>query len=199
MKSSMTVYSVAVMSTARRLNYSYDEYLRTLELSPTKLEYWAGEILAMAGGTPEHGVLATQIIILVGSKLPRGCRAMSSDVKIRIPESDVSVFPDGSVTCGRLERARDDKEAVLNPGLVVEVTSLSTEAYDRGAKLDQYKRIKSLRAVWIVAHAIKRVTVIERAGKTWRTSERGAGERLTLDSPPLTIDVDAVYSVLDGL
>ena len=187
------------MSTARRLQFSYAQYLRALADSQMKLEFWSGEILAMAGGTPEHGILATQLLGLLVAKLPRGCRAMNSDVKLRIAEGDVAVFPDGSVVCGRLDRAREDKEAITNPGLVFEVTSPSTEAFDRTAKLEQYKTIKSLRAIWFVSQQSKRVTVVERHGKSWRTVERGPGDRLTLDAPPLTIDVDAIYSALDGL
>jgi len=194
----MADYSVG-MSTGRRLKYSYAQYLRALHDSQMKLEYWHGEILAMAGGTPEHGILATRLLTLLGTKLPRGCRATNSDVKIRVVEADVGLFPDGAVICGKLERARDDKEAVTNPGLIVEVTSPSTEAYDRGAKLEQYKLLKSLGAVWLVSHSSKRVTCVERHGRSWRSVERGAGERLTLDTPPLTIDVDEIYEALEGL
>ena len=99
----------------------------------------------------------------------------------------------------RLERAREDKEAITNPGLVFEVTSPSTEAFDRTTKLEQYKTIKSLHAVWFVSQQSRRVTVVERHGKGWRSSERSKGEQLTLDAPALTIDVDAIYSALDGL
>lgn len=187
------------MSIARRLQYSYEEYLRALHDSQMKLEYWAGEILAMAGGTPEHGILATQLLVLLGARLPRTCRAINSDVKIRVPDADVGLFPDGSVVCGKLERARDDKDALVNPVLIVEVTSPSTEAYDRGAKLEQYKRIKSLAAVWLVSHAARRVTSVERSGKSWRTTVRETGEQLTLAAPPLAVDVDAIYAALDGL
>ena len=185
------------MSTARRLNYSYADYLQALELSPLKLEYWAGEILAMAGGTPEHEALVAAVMLALGSRLPAGCRPFGSNMKVKIRE--FTLLPDASVVCGKLARAADDETAVVNPSLVIEVTSQSTEAFDRGAKLERYKLLKPLRSIWIVSHAAPRVTVIERAGKSWRSSERGPGERLTLDSPPLTVDVDELYAVLDGL
>ncbi|MBL8956576.1 MAG: Uma2 family endonuclease [Myxococcaceae bacterium] len=187
------------MSTARKLQYSYAQYLRALVDSQMKLEFWHGEILAMAGGTPEHGILAVRVLTLLSAKLPRGCRATNSDVKVRIVEPDLGLFPDGAVVCGKLERARDDKDSITNPGLIVEVTSPSTEAYDRGTKLEQYKLIKSLQSVWLVSHATKRVTVVERHGRGWRTSDRGAGEQLTLSAPALTLDVDEIYEALDGL
>ena len=187
------------MSTARHLHHTYGDYLSAQEASDVRLEYWAGEICAMAGGTPEYAALSAQVIALLATKLPSGCRPFSSDMKVRIPSVDVTVYPDASVVCGRVERARDDKHATLNPGLIIEVTSPSTEDYDRGAKLKHYKLIKSVQAIWIVSHAVGRVTVVERHKKGWKVSDRGASDTLTLASPPLTIDVAAIYRALDGL
>lgn len=187
------------MSTARRLHYSYADYLSAQDSSDVRLEFWGGVIYAMAGGSPEHATLSAQVIALLGAKLPSGCRALSSDLKVRIPASDVTVYPDASVICGKIERAADDKQAALNPMLVVEVTSPSTEEYDRGEKLAEYKAIKSLKAIWIVSHAKPRVTVHERTKKGWRATEFGPGERLTLSEPPLSVDVDAIYRALDGI
>ncbi|GMU62552.1 MAG: hypothetical protein AMXMBFR34_43150 [Myxococcaceae bacterium] len=111
-----------------------------------------------------------------------------------------SVFPDGQVVCGKADRISvGNKTAILNPGLVIEVTSPSTEAYDGGAKLEVYKTVKSLQAVWIVSHKRPKVTVLERHKRSWRETTFGAGEHLTLASPALTVDVDAIYAVLQGL
>lgn len=179
------------------LHYSYPEYLRTLEQSAVKLEYWAGVIYAMAGGSPEHSALAAKVLALLDARLSAGCRTFNSDLKVRI--ADVSVFPDGAVVCGKVERAEDDKQSIVNPGLIVEVTSPSTEEYDRGEKLDQYKLIKSLQSVWLVSHSSHRVTVVERHKRGWRTTDFGRGEQLALTAPPLTIDVDAIYRAIEGL
>lgn len=110
------------------------------------------------------------MIALLAAKLPTGCRPFSSDVRVRIPTIDVAAYPDVSVVCGKVDRARDDKQALLNPGLLVEITSPSTEDYDRGEKLRHYKLIKALQAVWIVSHSTSRVTVVERAKKGWRVT-----------------------------
>ncbi len=185
------------MSTARRLHYSYQEYLRTLELSDVKLDYWDGVIYAMAGGTPEHSALAAKVLSLLDARLPSGCRAFNSDLKVRI--GDVSVFPDGAVVCGKVERATGDKQSIVNPGLIVEVTSASTEEYDRGEKLDRYKQLKSLQAVWIISHASRKVTIVERRGRGWRATNHGPGEELTLAAPSLTLGVDAIYRAIEGL
>jgi Uma2 family endonuclease len=187
------------MSTARRLHCSYDEYLDALELSPLKLEFWGGEILAMAGATPEHEALTARVIALLSSRLPAGCRPFGSNMKVRIPQSDVTLLPDASIACGKLLRAADDKTAITNPGLIIEVTSPSTESYDRGEKLKEYKTLRSVQAVWLVSHTTASVTVVERHAKTWKTTEHASGSRLTLLAPALTLDVAEIYEALEGL
>ncbi|MBL8950200.1 MAG: Uma2 family endonuclease [Myxococcaceae bacterium] len=88
-------------STARRLHLdTTGEYAGALELSTLKLEYWSGEIYAVAGGTPEHSALASKVMALLDAKLPAGCRTSNSDMLVRIASSDVTVFPDGIVVCG---------------------------------------------------------------------------------------------------
>jgi Uma2 family endonuclease len=186
------------MSTAARMHYSHDLYLHALADSGIKLEYWAGVIYAMAGGTPEHGALAAKIIGLLESRLPPGCKTFSSDVKVRIAAADVTVFPDAFIVCGKIQRAVDDALAIANPGLIIEVTSPSTKEYDRGDKLKAYKLLKSVQAIWLIAHDAVRVTSVERQAKSWKTIEHGKGDALTLTSPALTIDVDAIYRALDG-
>lgn len=154
----------------------------------------------MAGGTPEHSALASKVMALLDAKLPRGCRTFNSDMLLQIVSSKITVFPDGMVVCGKVERvAVGKKAAIINPGLIIEVTSPSTESYDRGAKLEEYKTIRSLQADWIVSHDESRVTVVERSKRAWHVSEHGLGKTLTLASPPLTVDVDAAYRALDGL
>lgn len=159
------------VSTARRLHHTYEEYLAALEVSELRLEYLDGEIFAMAGGSPEHGMIAARVIQALGRSLPERCRVLTSDVRIRIEETGLSTFPDVSVVCGDLERSPGDRNAVTNPCLVVEVLSPSTEDYDRGEKLRHYQAIPSLRAVLLVAQGEPRVTLVERVADGWRTTD----------------------------
>jgi hypothetical protein len=76
------------MTTARRLHYSYEEYLAALEVSGVKLEYCDGEIYAIAGGTPAHADLAASITRLLGNAVLGRCRVSSSDLKVRIEATD---------------------------------------------------------------------------------------------------------------
>lgn len=178
--------------------YSYTEYVALEEHSPIRHEFLAGEIYAMAGGTPGHAALAATALRLIGNQLPAGCRAFTSDLRVRIVDADLSTYPDGAVVCGKTARAEDDQLAVTNPVLLLEVTSPSTEHYDRGVKLEQYMRLPSLKELVIVAHDRARLTVCRRgAGDAWTMTEAGSGETVELASIGGKLAVDDVYR--DGL
>lgn len=170
------------VTTSRRLHHTYEEYLGVLEMSAVKLEYCDGEIYAMAGGTPAHADLAAAVIRLLGNALEEGCRVSSSDLKVRIEATDLSAFPDVTVACGERRFAAVDKNALVNPTLLVEVTSNSTEDYDRGEKLNHYKQCSSVSAVLIVSHRRRQVTVVERAGTGWQVREFRSGEKRRAES-----------------
>jgi Uma2 family endonuclease len=185
-------------SAARRVHHSYAEYVALEEESPTRHEYLDGEIYAMAGGTPDHAALAAAVIQRLGSALPPGCRIFTSDLRIRIAATGLSTYPDAAIVCGKTLRASDDPLAVVNPVVVVEITSPSTEDYDRGEKLRHYQSLPSLREALIVSHREPRVTVVRRTdGGEWIASEARAGESLVLTSTGGTIAVSDLYR--DGL
>lgn len=148
---------------ARRLHYTYAEYLDVEAHSDVRHEYFDGDIFAMAGGTPEHGFLTSRVVQLVGNQLARPCRVGSSDVKIATA-TGLTTYPDVSVICGPPLRDPRDALALTNPVLLVDVTSPSTDEYDRGDKLDHYRSIESLQTVLIVSHIEPRVTAVRREG-----------------------------------
>jgi Uma2 family endonuclease len=124
------------MSTsARRVHYTYAEYLALEEESSVRHEFLDGEIHAMAGRSPDHAALAAALIGVLRGQLPPACRAFTSDLRVRIPATGLTTYPDAAVVCGRTQRAAEDPLAVTNPVLLIEVTSPSTEDYDRGEKL----------------------------------------------------------------
>ncbi len=181
-------------SSARRLHYTYREYLALEDESAVRHEYLDGEIYAMAGGTPDHAALAAAVSGLLRPVLPRGCRTFSADLRIRIAATGLSTYPDVSVVCGRTQRADEDPMAVTNPVLLVEVTSPSTEDYDRGEKLRHYKLIPSVREILIVSHRGPRITVHRRiAGDEWAVQELTRGEFVELTSVAGQLRVDDVY------
>jgi Uma2 family endonuclease len=187
------------VSSARGLHYTYAQYLEALERSELKLEYYDGDIFAMAGGTPEHGIVAGALTVLVGKQLPPSCRVLTSDVKVRVPATGLSTYPDFAVVCGPLQRAADDANSVTNPVLIAEVLSPSTEDYDRGEKLSHYKQLSSLQTVLLVAHDTRRVTAVRRSGDRWLVTDYRDGETVERTTPPVQVPVRELYAVLDSL
>lgn len=182
------------MSTARRLHHTYEDYLSAQERSDVKLEYCDGEVFAMAGGTPAHADLAASITRLLGNAFLGQCRVSSSDLKVRIESTDLTTYPDVTVVCGERTYSPKDAHAVTNPTLLVEVTSPSTEDYDRGEKLSHYKQLPSLQAVVFVSHRSQRITVLERQSNGFHEHEFRAGEEVKLESPALSFLVDDLYA-----
>jgi Uma2 family endonuclease len=184
---------------ARRVHHTYADYVQLERDSRVKHEYCDGEIYAMAGGTPEHGALAMLLGSILREQLPDSCNILSSDVKVRIGASDLATYPDLSVVCGPLDRDGVDATAIVNPTVLVEVTSPSSKDYDRGEKLSHYKQLPSLRLVILVSHESPRVTVVEREAQGWTIREYRAGEVAVAESPALRIDVNRLYAVLGSL
>lgn len=185
------------VTTARRLHHTYEQYLAALEVSGVKLEYCDGEIYAMAGGTPAHAELAASVTRILGNLVLGRCRVASSDLKVRIEATDLTTFPDVTVACGERQVSAVDRHALTNPTVLVEVTSNSSEDYDRGEKLSHYKQCASVSAVVLVSHRRPQVTVVARSGGGWEEREYRAGERVALEAPALAFDVAEIYAGIE--
>lgn len=173
-----------------------EDYVRVEEESVAKHEFHDGQIRAMSGGTREHARLGAVIIHHVSSQLAgKPCTVYSSDLRVRILATGLITYPDLSVACEDTQMDTEDPLSQLNPTLIVEVTSKSTENYDRTTKYEHYKLVPKLREYVIVSHREHRIEVFRRAGDdTWSLAERGGdGERVALTSIGCTIDVDLVY------
>ncbi len=183
---------------ARHHRYTYREYVVLERFANVKHEYLDGEIYAMAGGTPEHAALAAAVSGALFAQMRGGpCRAYSSDLSVRVVETGLATYPDVTVVCGELERDLENRDAAINPKLVVEVTSDSTESYDRTTKLAHYQRIPSLEAVLLVSHRERRFDVWVRAAEgTFSSSSFGPGEAVRIPALGVTLAVDDVYGDL---
>lgn len=155
-----------------RHQHTYEEYLQLENASSTKHEYLNGDIVAMAGGSPDHAAIAANVIAALNVQL-RGkpCRVFTADLRIRIEAANVATYPDVSVVCGPVQLdPKDDKgHTITNPIVLVEVLSPSTHKYDTGEKLEYYKRIPSLQEVVLVDWEQQRLAVWRRAmgGAFW--------------------------------
>ncbi|MEJ7730308.1 MAG: Uma2 family endonuclease [Polyangiaceae bacterium] len=174
---------------------TFDEYLRLEAFSNIKHEFVDGLILAMAGGTPEHAALAAAVIGLLFQRLQGGrCRVYDSDLRVGVQATGLTTYPDVTVICGPRRSDPRDPNTVVNPTLLVEVLSPSTEEYDRGDKREHYQRIESLQEVLLVASERRRLETWRRGpDATWTMHASGAGEHAELTSVGCRIGVDEIY------
>ena len=178
---------------------SWKTYLQLEEESNLKHEYRDGEMVAMSGGTREHAALAAAVIRDLGTQVRGGpCLVHTSDLKIRVRATGLCTYPDVSVICGKAEVDPDSKVVVLNPTVLVEVTSDSTEVYDRGEKLQHYLQIDSLRELVLVSHREKRIEVFRRGedGRFARTEAR-TNMVSRLESIKAELSVNSVYEGIE--
>lgn len=164
----------------RQHRFSHQEYLALAEKSEVRLEYWAGLILDMAGGSPRHSRICANILKLLGNQLGgKPCQPFDSNLRVRSIAANRTTYADVTVVCGPLELDPDDKtrQTVLNPTLLLEVASPTTERDDRGAKLDCYKVITTVQCVVLVEQDHPQVTVHARQlDGTWRQMAQTEGE-----------------------
>jgi Uma2 family endonuclease len=179
----------------RHHRYTFADYLAYEEGANVKHEFLDGEIYAMAGGTPEHAALAAAITTVIGAQLGDGpCRVFSSDLKIRVLETGLVSYPDVTVICGPIEHAPESRLVAVNPTLIVEVLSDGTQEWDRGKKLDHYKRIPSLQECLLVSHRTATLELWRREAQgAWVRHEAGAGASLELRSVGAVVGVDELY------
>jgi Uma2 family endonuclease len=145
--------------------YTVAEYYEREYRADHKSDYYNGEIFAMAGGTARHSKLTMNLGAEFHGRLKgRTCEIYESNLRIKIKSNGLRTYPDGSVFCEPLVRDEEDKyrETYVNPAVIFEVLSKSTEAYDRGLKAWSYRNIESLKAYVLVSQAIPRIEIQER-------------------------------------
>ncbi|MEW5851395.1 MAG: Uma2 family endonuclease [Myxococcota bacterium] len=184
-------------SAGRKL--TYEEYLALEEALGTKHEFLDGQVLDMAGGSPQHAALSARVTAALSRNLGAGpCVAFSSDLKLFVAARNRATFADAVVVCGPLVRAEHDRNAVTNPTLIVEVFSDATEAEDRGEKFAGYGTLPSFREYLLVDQHDPCVEVFRRNDDgTWTLQRHGPGDVVRLTSVPAQFPVDELYAGLE--
>ena len=144
----------------------------------------------MAGGTPEHSLIATNLAREFGNRLKGGkCLAYNADLRLKIEASGLFTYPDLSVVFGPIQFAAGTDDTVVNPTVIVEVLSDSTEAYERGTKFENYRRMPSLREYLLVGQKGPRIEqFVRQENEQWLLRE-AAGLDATLALPSLEIKI----------
>jgi Uma2 family endonuclease len=133
------------MSSQAQKHYTPEEYLALERQAQCKSEYYAGEIFAMAGASRWHNLIVTNVLRELSLQLKgRPCTTYPSDMRVKVSPTGLYTYPDVTVVCGEAQFEDNQQDTLLNPTLIVEVLSESTEAYDRGGKFAHFRKLTSL-------------------------------------------------------
>lgn len=176
-----------------------ETYLALERSSDEKHELWDGEVYAMGGASLAHNWIVGNLVQQLGASLRgSGCKALPSDIRVRIPQHDRYVYPDVTIVCGPPE-LEGDADVLLNPRIVIEVLSRSTAAFDRGDKFAGYRSIASVQEVVFVRQDVREIECYTRQRDgSWVLREFRDDEALRVAS--LSIPLSQIYEgVVDGV
>ena len=178
--------------------FTVAEYLAMEEVSDTKHEYLDGYIYAMAGGTPDHAQMGSNLNRVLGNALLTSpCRIYDSDVRVQLSPTQY-VYPDVSVSCDERDFASARETGIHYPSRVVEVLSDTTEGNDRGEKLLAYGAIETVADYLIVNHRRRLVEHFERqAADVWTYRRYYQGATIPMPHLGIQLDVDGIYLKVD--
>ncbi len=185
------------MNAIPKHRYTLEEYIELDRNSEERYEYFDGEVFAMAGGSIEHGTISANVVRALGNRLAgRQCRALTSDVRVKVPAAFPYRYPDVSVVCGEPVIERNlGQEMLINPILLVEVLSSSTAADDHGDKFSAYQSIESFREYLLISQDRPHVVqYVRQPDNRWLRAEvSGLSGMLTLESLDLTLPLSEIY------
>ncbi|MGO9467182.1 MAG: Uma2 family endonuclease, partial [Isosphaeraceae bacterium] len=140
------------MPTVAKTYLTAEEYLARERLANFRSEFYRGEMFAMAGASWEHTLIKDNLARLAGNQLEGGpCRVLTSDLRVKISATGLYTYPDIVVVCDEPQFEDNQFDTLLNPRVVVEVLSDSTEKYDRGTKFAHYRQLPSVQEYVMVA------------------------------------------------
>jgi len=185
------------MPSQPKARVTVEEYLALERQAPSKSEYFDGEIFAMSGASRRHNLIALNIGAELRDQLKqRPCEVYTSDMRVKISRTGLYTYPDVVVVCEDPVFEDADVDTLLNPTVLVEVLSKSTEDYDRGGKFEHYRTLTSLQEYLLVAQERCHVVhYIRQQDNTWllaETSDRH--DRLHLPSILCALLLSEVYA-----
>jgi Uma2 family endonuclease len=186
------------VSTQPKRRITPEEYLEIERKAETKSEYFDGEMFSMAGATLEHNRIATNITIELGIQLrDRPCEIFALDLRTRVNPTGLYTYPDIAGVCG--EALIEDFDNLVNPILLIEVLSTSTESYDRGKKFAHYRSLTSLREYVLVSQYEYRIEkfMLNEAGVWIYTECADLSGSVELASISCQLSLSRVYDKVD--
>ncbi len=179
--------------------YSPEEYLYLERKATFKSEYLRGEILAMSGASRAHNYITLDIATEINIQLrDRDCEVFSGDMRVKESQSESYFYPDVVIACGESQFEDDTFDTLLNPVVIIEVLSPSTEIYDRTEKFNYYKQIATLKEYILVSQDKIKVEHHRIQGTQWRLKEyQELQETFTLSSIGCKLSLNEVYRRVD--
>ncbi|MCG3198190.1 MAG: Uma2 family endonuclease [Candidatus Omnitrophica bacterium] len=184
------------MSVLSRPHVTPEEYLEQERKAPYKSQYYRGESFPMVGASFAHNTIAVNIASELRVRLKnKPQRVSQSDTRVFVPEAGLFTYPDVVVAPAELKFHDSETDTLLNPLVIVEVLSRSTEGYDRGRKFEHYRRIDSLQDYVLVSQAKPSIEVYSRQSNgTWRLSHtKGIESTIEIPSIECTLPLAEVY------
>ena len=182
---------------APRLPMTLEAYLAFERASADKHELWDGSAYAMMGASLAHNGLVRNLIVSLSEALNgRECEVFPSDLRVRIPGMERYLYPDLSVVCGPPQLEDEHGDNLLNPRVVIEVLSASTEAFDRGQKFEAYRAIPSLSEYVLVAQDAVRVDHFARdtSRGIWALHPYAGADTLSFPTLDLSLPLTRIYA-----
>ena len=140
------------MTTRPDVRLTPEEYLRIERAAEWKSEFIDGEMFAMAGASPRHVLIATNLVAELRNRLREGpCTVYAADLRVATDRQRHYTYPDVVVVCDPLQFVDEHRDTLTNPKVIAEVLSDSTEKYDRGAKFERYRSVPTLSEYLLVS------------------------------------------------
>jgi Uma2 family endonuclease len=188
------------MSLQPKAYLSPEDYLALERSAEFKSEYFAGEIFAMAGASESHNLIVINAIRELSIQLKkRPCKVYANDMRVRVSPTGLFTYPDVVVVCGQTQFDDSHLDTLLNPTLIVEVLSDSTEAYDRGRKFEHYRKLESLAEYVLIAQHRPHVESYRRQpDRRWLLTESdGLDGGLRLDAIDCELALAEIYDKVE--
>ena len=161
--------------------FTPEQYLVQERAAAFKSEFLRGEVFAMAGGSPNHSLIAANFAGEARQSLKdKPCKVFTSDLRVKVNSSGLYTYPDASIVCSELQFDDSQKDTLTNPTVLVEVLSEATEKYDRGAKSGHYRQIAALQEIVLISQDEPLVE---------RFTRQANGGWLLIESPELSDEV----------
>jgi len=162
-----------MMPSQPQLRYTLEEYLALERKAKYKSEYFNGEIFAMSGASERHNLIVGNVFAALHAQFRnRPCKAYASDMRVKVGQTGLYTYPDVVALCEEAQFDDNQKDTLLNPTVIFEVLSPSTEAYDRGEKFAHYRKLASLSEYVLISQDKPHVEhYVRQSDNQWLLSE----------------------------